>query len=111
MDSFWKILRKLMNSANELANNTEEMIELDFDSESSGSHFYATFHTNPDGNLVLTVFDAEQWSLVEDMSLFLDKSVEDIVRELDPNSPNVYIVSDDEIELGPPDDLDDNDDI
>jgi hypothetical protein len=36
----------------------------------------------------------------------MNKSTEDIVRELDPTSPNVYVVRDDEIELGPPNDED-----
>lgn len=100
MDSFWKILKQLIQSVN-AADAEEEMLELDFESESSQSHFYATFHTNGDGNLVMSVFDREQWSLVEDMSIFLDKSIEDIVRELDPDSPNIFVVDDDEIELGP----------
>lgn len=85
---------------------SDEMLEVDFDSQESDSHCYATFHTNEKDELVLTMFDPEQWSLVQDMAKFLHKPVEDIVRELDPDSPNVYIVSSDEIELGPPEEDD-----
>lgn len=99
MESFWDILKRLMESVKSV--EAEEMIEVDFDSSVETSHHYATFHTNEQGKLVLTMFDADQWSLVEDMATFMNKTTENIVRELDPNSPNVYIISDDEIELGP----------
>jgi hypothetical protein len=105
MESFWDILKRLMESVKSV--ESDEMLEVDFTSGSLERDYYATFHTDKDDNLVLTMFDPEQWSLVEDMAKFMNKSTEDIVRELDPTSPNVYIVSDDEIELGPPSDEDD----
>ena len=85
---------------------SDEMLEVDFSSESSEQNCFATFHTDKENNLVLTMFDPEQWSLVEDMAKFMNKSTEDIVRELDPTSPNVYVVRDGEIELGPSNDED-----
>lgn len=104
MESFWDILKRLMESVRSV--EADEMLEVDFSSESSHQDYYATFHTDKDNNIVLTMFDPEQWSLVQDMSKFLSKPVEDIVRELDPTSPNIYVVSSDEIELGPPDEDD-----
>lgn len=100
MNSFWKILKQLIESVNAVE-TADEMLELDFESDSSQSHLYATFHTNADGNLVMSVFDNDQWSLVQDMSSFLDKSIENIVRELDPTSPNIFVLDSDEIESGP----------
>ena len=85
---------------------SDEMLEVDFSSESSEQNFFATFHTDKENNLVLTMFDPQQWSLVEDMAKFMNKSTEDIVRGLDPTSPNVYVVRDGEIELGPSNDED-----
>lgn len=104
MESFWDILKRLMESVKSV--DSDEMLEVDFSSESSQQEYYATFHSDKDDNLVLTMFDPEQWSLVQDMSKFLRKPVEDIVRELDPTSPNVYIIGSDEIELGPSDEDD-----
>ena len=104
MESFWDILKRLMESVKSV--ESDEMLEVDFSSESSEQNYFATFHTDKENNLVLTMFDPEQWSLVEDMAKFMDKSTEDIVRELDPTSPNVYVVRDGEIELGPSNDED-----
>jgi len=107
MESFWDILKRLMESVKSV--ESDEMLEVDFSSESSQQDYYATFHTDKENNVILTMFDPQQWSLVEDMAKFLNKSTEDIVRELDPTSPNVYIIGSDEIELGfgPSDDEDD----
>jgi hypothetical protein len=104
MESFWDILKRLMESVKSV--ESDEMLEVDFSSESSEQNYFATFHTDKENNLVLTMFDPEQWSLVEDMAKFMNKSTEDIVRELDPTSPNVYVVRDGEIELGPSNDED-----
>jgi hypothetical protein len=104
MESFWDILKRLMESVKSV--ESDEMLEVDFSSGSSEQDYFATFHTDKENNLVLKMFDPEQWSLVEDMAKFMNKSTEDIVRELDPTSPNVYVVRDGEIELGPPNDED-----
>jgi hypothetical protein len=104
MESFWDILKRLMESVKSV--ESDEMLEVDFSSESSEQNFFATFHTDKENNLVLTMFDPQQWSLVEDMAKFMNKSTEDIVRGLDPTSPNVYVVRDGEIELGPSNDED-----
>jgi hypothetical protein len=104
MESFWDILKRLMESVKSV--ESDKMLEVDFSSESSEQNYFATFHTDKENNLVLTMFDPEQWSLVEDMAKFMNKSTEDIVRELDPTSPNVYVVRDGEIELGPSNDED-----
>ena len=104
MESFWDILKRLMESVKSV--ESDEMLEVDFSSESSEQNYFATFHTDKENSLVLTMFDPEQWSLVEDMAKFMNKSTEDIVRELDPTSPNVYVVRDGEIELGPSNDED-----
>ncbi len=51
-----------------------------------------TFHTNDEGKMVLSVFSQEQWSLIEDMAKFVGKPVEDLVKDLDPSGPNIYVV-------------------
>ena len=73
------------------------MLEFDFETQDQ-QEVVITFHTNDDEKIVLSLFDQEQWSLIEDMSLFLDKPVEDIVRDLDPSGPSVHVIDPDELQ-------------
>jgi hypothetical protein len=72
-------------------------MEFDFETKDE-QQVVITFHTNDDKNIVLSVFDEEQWSLIEDMATFISKPVEDIIRDLDPSGPSVHIIDPDELE-------------
>jgi hypothetical protein len=73
------------------------MMEFDFETKDE-QQVVITFHTNDDENIVLSVFDEEQWSLIEDMAAFIEKPIEDIVRDLDPSGPSVHVIDPDELE-------------
>lgn len=91
MDRFWNLIQKIFES---LKQNGSEMMEFEFESENDSESFI-TFHTDDKGNLIMSVFDADQWSLIQDMSAFADKGVEEIVRELDPSGPNIHVIDPD----------------
>lgn len=94
MGSFWDIIRKIMNG---LGNkDVSGLLEYSLDG-SETDEAIVTFHTNDDGFVVMSVFDSDQWSLIEDMSEFAEKPVEDIVKELDPSGPNVWVIDPDVI--------------
>jgi hypothetical protein len=97
MDPFWETVQKILKGL--VSKDDKGMMELEWESnEGDESRDYTmTFHTNKDEMMVVSVFDKDQWSLLTDMSTFLNKPVEDIVRELDPSGPNIYVVNPEEI--------------
>lgn len=98
MESFWSIIQSIVNG---LGNkDISGMMEFELESEDL-QQSYITFHTNKDDMLVISVFDPEQWSLICDMSKFMDKPVEEIVKGLDPSGPNIRVVNPDELDKGP----------
>jgi hypothetical protein len=98
MDPFWETVQKILKGL--ASKEAEGMMELEWESDKSqpdSRDYTMTFHTNEDKMMVVSVFDPDQWSLLKDMSSFLNKPVEDIVRELDPSGPNIYVVDPKEI--------------
>lgn len=91
MDRFWNLIYKIFE---DLKNGGPQMMEFEFESDDSSESFI-TFHTDSDGNLVMSVFDSDQWSLIQDMGEFANKDVEQIVRELDPSGPNIHVIDPD----------------
>lgn len=67
------------------------MFEYEYES-TNHQELVATFHTRDDGMIVVSMFDVDQWSLIDDMSAFLGKPTEEIIKELDPSSPNILVV-------------------
>jgi len=97
--SFWDIVKKIMKALGD--REVSSMMEFNYESDDPDAEdSVITFHTDEDGNLVMSVFDLDQWSLIEDMSDFADKDVEDIVRELDSSGPNICVISPEEIDNG-----------
>jgi len=103
MSSFWNIIRKIMNGLE--SRDVPGILEFNLNA-SDTEEAIVTFHTNDDGRVVMSVFDSDQWSLIEDMSVFAEKPVEDIVKELDPSGPNIWVIDPDVIR-GSDDDDDD----
>jgi len=101
MGPYWKIIRKILRGLEE--KDTANMMEFEYEDEDEKPSII-TFHTDKDGNLILSVFDEDQWSLIEDMSEFSERSMEDIIRDLDHSGPNIHVINPDEIEQGPDDD-------
>jgi hypothetical protein len=102
MNPYWTIIKKIIEGLNR--KDVSNMMEFEYEDEDEKQSII-TFHTDEEGNLVLSVFDTDQWSLIEDMSEFAEKPVEDIIRELDPSGPNIHIVNPDDIEQGPGEDF------
>jgi hypothetical protein len=100
MESFWEVVKRIMKGLGD--KDVTGLAEFQFDTENI-KEAVVTFHTNDDGNMVMSVFDQDQWSLIEDMARFVHKPVEDIVKDLDPSGPNIFIVD--------PDDLDNIDNV
>lgn len=44
-----------------------------------------TYHNLPTGEIVLSVFEPEEFELIREMSLILNKDTEDIIRGLGPD--------------------------
>jgi len=89
MESFWDMVRKILGG---LGNkDVSGLAEFEFETDDPDEAII-TFHTSDEGKIVLSIFDDEQWSLIEDMAKFLDKPVEEVVKELDPSGPNIYVL-------------------
>jgi hypothetical protein len=87
MDSFREILNEILKNIQDSKGGAL------FEYESTSHHdLVATFHTRDDGMVVVSMFDVDQWSLISDMSAFLGKPTEEIVKELDPSSPNIMVL-------------------
>lgn len=67
------------------------MVEFEFDTKDAQESVMA-FHTNEEGMIIVSIFDMDQWSLIQDMARFMNKDAEEIVRGLDPTGPNIYTV-------------------
>lgn len=44
-----------------------------------------TGHFSDQGDIVFSVFDFEEWKMIQEMSLILDKDIEDIIKDLSPD--------------------------
>jgi hypothetical protein len=44
-----------------------------------------TGHWSDDGEIVFSVFTFDEWKLLQEMSLIIDKDIEDIIKDLGPD--------------------------
>lgn len=88
MESFWEIINKILKGIQ--GRDVSNMMEFEFDMEEE--EVTICFHTVDNGNIVISIFDPEQWSLIEDMSKFLGKEPQDIIKDLDPSGNNIFVV-------------------
>jgi hypothetical protein len=95
MDSFWDMVKRIMRGLGD--RDVSGLTEFSFDTDNP-EETILTFHTNDNGKMVLSVFSKEQWSLIEDMSKFVGKPTEDIVKELDPSGPNIYVLDPEDLD-------------
>lgn len=95
MESFWDIVKRIVKGLGD--RDVSGLTEFQFDTDNV-QEAVVTFHTNDDGMIVLSVFDQNQWSLIEDMARFVNKPVEQFVKELDPSGPNIYVVNPEDLE-------------
>ena len=89
MDSFREILNEILQNIQD--NKNGPMFEYGYES-TSHHDLVATFHKRDDGMIVVSMFDVDQWSLISDMAAFMGKTPEDIIKELDPSSPNIKVL-------------------
>ena len=87
MDSFREILNEILQNIQ--ANRDNFTFEYE---STSHADLVATFHTRDDGMIIVSMFDVDQWSLISDMAAFMGKTPEDIIKELDPSSPNIMVL-------------------
>jgi hypothetical protein len=44
-----------------------------------------TGHWSQDGEIVFSVFSFDEWKMLQEMSLILEKDIEDIIKDLSPD--------------------------
>ena len=75
----------------------EQLIEMLMDQDELDGEKMVTGHWSNDGEIVFSVFSFDEWKLLQEMSLIIDKDIEDIIKDLGPDEvQQLYVRPDQE---------------
>lgn len=75
------------------------LFEFDETDPMSSENIIICLHTEDDYNYTMSVFNTEQWSMIQDISELTSQDIEEVVRSLDTNSPNIFTFTKDDFEF------------
>jgi hypothetical protein len=75
---------------------TPSLFDFDETDPMSTDNVIVCVHTEDEINYTMAVFNIEQWSMIEDISELTSQSIEEVVRSLDTNSPNIIVFNKDD---------------
>lgn len=94
MDFFLRMINKFIDKMNK--SETPSLFDFDETDPMSTDNVIVCVHTEDEINYTMAVFNIEQWSMIEDISELTSQSIEEVVRSLDTNSPNIIVFNKDD---------------
>lgn len=94
MDFFFRLINKFIDKVNK--SGVSNLFDFDETDPLSTDNVIVCIHTEDDVNYTMAVFTVDQWSMVQDISELTSQDVEEVVRSLDVNSPNVITFNKDD---------------
>lgn len=97
MDFFFRLINKFIDKLNKTGKS--DLFEFDETNPLSTDNVIVCIHTEDDEVYTMSVFNIEQWSMVQDISELTSQDIEEVVRSLDPNSPNIITFTKDDFDF------------
>ncbi len=97
MDFFFKLINKFIDKVNK--SGMPNVFEFDETDPMSTDNMIICIHTENDYNYTMAVFNTDQWSMIQDISELTSQDIEEVVRSLDSNSPNIITFTKDDFEF------------
>ncbi len=94
MDFFLRLINRFIDKINKSGNPS--LFEFDETDPFGSNNVIVCIHTEDELNYTMAVFDIDQWSMIQDISELTSKNVEEVVRSLDINSPNIVTFNKDD---------------
>ncbi len=94
MDFFFRLINKFIDKVNR--SGMSNLFEFDETDPLSSENIIICIHTEDDENYTMAVFNTDQWAMVQDISELTSQDVEEVVRSLDPSSPNILTFTKDD---------------
>jgi hypothetical protein len=94
VDFFLRMINKFIDKMNK--SETPSLFDFDETDPMSTDNVIVCVHTEDEINYTMAVFNIEQWSMIEDISELTSQSIEEVVRSLDTNSPNIIVFNKDD---------------
>lgn len=70
----------------------QELLAMIIPDDEQNAEKMITGHFSDDGQIVFSVFSMEEWEMIKEMSIIVDKEIEDIIKDLGPDEvPQLWI--------------------
>jgi len=94
VDFFYNLINKFIDKVNK--SGMSNLFEFDETNPMGTDNVIICIHTEDDYHYTMSVFNTEQWSMIQDICELTSQNPEEVVRSLDSNSPNIMTFTKDD---------------